>query len=129
MEPLLSSARDDVLLVAADWQSRALTLAELQEAGYKVTAMPGLRYALAALAHRRVSPSVILLDVHSDEEVIPERVADLLALVPDIPLILVAGAFDLATWEPFRPHVATLLHRPISVRTLLATVQYLLPRT
>jgi hypothetical protein len=72
---------------------------------------------------------VILLDVHGDEEAVPERVTDLLALAPGIPLILVAGAFDLATWEPFRPHVATLLHRPISVRTLLATVQYLLPRT
>jgi DNA-binding NtrC family response regulator len=105
--------------VAADWQSRALTLAELQEAGYEVTAVPGLRYALAALAHHRLAPALILLDVHGDDDATPERVGDLRALAPGVPLVLVVGAFEQEVWEPLRNHVAVLLRRPVTVGALV----------
>ena len=57
-----------VLLIAADWQSRARTLAELQEDGYGVTALPGLRHALATLARRAAWPALIIPDVNVDED-------------------------------------------------------------
>lgn len=111
-----------MLLVATDWQSRALTLAELQEAGYEVTALPGLRYALAALAHHRLAPALILLDVHADDEATPERVEELLALAPGVPLVLVVGAFGQEAWEPLRDRLAGLLHRPVTVGALVEAV-------
>jgi hypothetical protein len=57
-----------VLLIAADWQSRALALAELQEEGCGVTARPGLRHALATLARRAAWPALIIPDVNVAED-------------------------------------------------------------
>jgi DNA-binding NtrC family response regulator len=118
-----------VLLIAADWQSRALALAELQEAGYDVTALPGLRHALAALAapaRRAAWPALIILDVRAGEDAAPGRVEDLVALAAGVPLILVVGAFDRAAWEPLRARVAALLVRPVTVGALVDTVRRVL---
>ena len=114
--------RRALLLVAADWQSRALALAELQEAGYDVTALPGVRSALAALAQRRLAPALILLDVHGDDDATPARVEELLALAPGVPLVLVVGAFGQEAWEPLRTRLAGLLRRPLTVATLVDAV-------
>lgn len=119
--------RPDVLLIAADWQSRVLTLAELQETGYDVAAAPGLRVALNALAHHRISPALVLLDAAGDEEAAPARVEDVMALAPGVPVVLVIGALDRAAWEPLRAEVAALFVRPVTVGALVEAVQRIAP--
>jgi DNA-binding NtrC family response regulator len=120
-------ARRDLLLAAADWQSRALTLAELEEAGYVVMAVPGLRYALKAIVTGLVDPPLVLLDVAGDDEATPERAGELLELLPAVPLIVVCGAYERAGWEPLRPRLAALLQRPVFVGDVIAAVRRHLP--
>src|SRR5919197_380855 len=106
------TARRDLLLVAADWRNRTLGLAGFGGGGYDVAAVPGMRLGAKALLSGLVAPAVILIDVLDDEDATPERVSDLLEAAPDVPAILVTGAYDRAAWEPLRPRVAALLHRP-----------------
>ena len=113
----------DVLLIAADWQSRTLVLAELREAGYSVIAAPALRYAYRALLARRVHPKVIVLDVSGDEEATPGYVEPLLELAPGSPMILLAGGPDLATWQPLRDHAVEVLRRPLTVGEAVEAVR------
>lgn len=115
--------RGALLLIAADWQSRALALAELQERGYDVTAVPGLRHAVKALVDERVAPGLIVLDVHDDDDATPRRVEQLLDLAPEAPLILIVGVYDRATWEPLRARAAAWLQRPVSVGEVAKAVE------
>ena len=128
MHTILRSTRCDVLLVAADWQSRTLVLAELQEAGYSVTAAPTLRHAYRALLGRRVHPKLIVLDVSGDEDATPPAVENLLALAPGSPMILLVGALDLAAWHVLQDRVAELLRRPLRVGDVVETVRCHLTR-
>jgi hypothetical protein len=125
---MLRKTRHDLLLIAADWQSRTFTLAELQEVGYEVMAVPGLRYGIKALIERLVMPPLILADTHADDDATPERVEGLLELVPNIPLILVISAYDRPIWEPLRPRLAALLHRPVTVGEIVSAVRRAWPR-
>jgi DNA-binding NtrC family response regulator len=122
----LSAARCDVLLIAADWQSRALLLAELQGEGYEVRAVPGLCHALRALVAGRVQPRLILIDVHEDPDAAPGPVEQIVALVPDIPVLLIAGAYDEAAWQPLRDRFAGILRRPLTVGQVAEAVRLLL---
>jgi DNA-binding NtrC family response regulator len=119
----LRSPLCDVLLVAADWQSRALLLAELQEAGYSVTAAPALRHAYRALLGRRVRPKVILLDVIGDADATPAYVEQLGDLAPGASLLLLVGAYDLAVWQPLQDRVAGFLRRPLKVGDVVEAVR------
>ena len=113
----------DVLLVAADWQSRTLLLAELQEAGYSVIAAPALRHAYRALIGRKVHPRLILLDVTGDQDATPPYVEQLRELAPGSPLIVLVGAYDLAAWQPLEDRVAGFLRRPLKVGDVAELVQ------
>ena len=115
--------RHDLLLSAADWQSRTMLLAELREASYEVMAVPGLRYAMRALIQRLVEPPLIVLDVFGDEEATPKRMESLLNLAPGVPLILITGTYHSADWEPLRPRVQALLRRPLSIGEIVNLVQ------
>lgn len=117
------TTRRALLLIAADWQSRALALAELQERGYDVMAVPGLRHAVKALINERVAPALIVLDVHDDGGATPRRVEQLLDLAPDAPLILIVGVYDRAAWEPLRARAAAWLQRPVSVGQVATAVE------
>jgi hypothetical protein len=115
----------EVLLVSAEWQSRALLLAELQEGGYGVTALPGMSLALRALATGRVRPDVVLIEATPDLHVRPINVEQMLGLLEGVPVILVVGAYDAADFEPLRERVAALLRRPIRVGSIVAEVRNL----
>jgi DNA-binding NtrC family response regulator len=115
------------LLIAADWRARALALAELQEAGYEVEAAPGVRDAARALLSGSVEPGLLLLDTRDDADATPEKAVGLLELAPQAPAIVITGAYEQATWEPLRPRLAALLHRPISIAKVVEAVQRVLP--
>ncbi len=72
--------RRDILLTVPDRQSRTLLLAELEEAGYEVMGVPGLRYAERILAQGAMEPRLVLLDVYDDDQLKPQKDQALTAL-------------------------------------------------
>ncbi len=117
----------ELLLIAADGHTRALLLAELQEAGYNAVALPSLEVALAALATGRVHPALVLLDTQGDPRADLRGVGQLLNfLEEDVPLMLIVGAYDAHTLAPLRARVAAWLPRPLRIADILTTIQRLL---
>jgi DNA-binding NtrC family response regulator len=119
--------RRDLLLIVADLRTRSLILAELQEAGYEVMAVPGLRYGLKAVLQGLVDPPAVVLDVHDDAFSTPERVRELMSLLPGVPLILIVGVYDVGAYEPLREGAAAFLVRPVTVGEITAAVRRVLP--
>ena len=117
----------ELLLAAADFEERRLFFAELLEAGYEVTPVPGVMYAVRAMLLKVIAPSLILVNAHGDPHATPKDVENLLALAPGVPLILVVGAMEIASWEPLRSRVTALLRRPIAVGEIIDAVRRTLP--
>ncbi len=118
---------EELLLVAADARARALLLAELQEAGYNVVALPSLDVALAALAAGRVYPALVVLDVQGDPRADLRGIGQLLNfLEEDVPLVLVVGVYDAGALAPLRARVAAWLSRPLRVEDIIAAIQHTL---
>ena len=113
----------DILLIAADWRSRALTLAELQEAGYDVMAVPGLRYGLKAVLRSQVAPRLVLVDVWKDDFATPDRVEELTRALPEVPVVLLVGVFERADYAHLADRVAALLVRPMRVGDVVEHVR------
>ena len=119
----------ELLLIAADGHTRALLLAELQEAGHNVVALPSLEVALAALATGRVRPALVLLDTQSDPRADPRGVGQLLNfLEEDVPLVLIVGAYDAHALAPLQARVAAWLPRPLRIEDILTAVRRLLKK-
>lgn len=118
----------DVLLIAADWHSRALILGELQEAGYDVMALPGLRYGLMAVLRSRVMPRLVIADVWQDDFATPKRVADLVQALPGVPIVLLTGTFEREAYASLRDRLAALFVRPLRVGDVVKQARALLPR-
>ncbi|MBO9371140.1 MAG: hypothetical protein J7575_08650 [Chloroflexi bacterium] len=117
----------ELLLIAADGHTRALLLAELQETGYNVVALPSLEVALTALATSRVHPALVLLDVQGDPRADRRGIGQLLNfLEEDVPVVLIVGAYDARALAPLRARVAAWLSRPLRIEDILTTVQRLL---
>ena len=121
-------AEEDLLLVAEDWQSRALVLAELQEAGYAVNAQAGLRQALNYLVQHPEHPPIVVLDLHGDDFATPETVDALLRLVPGAKLILIIGVYAEPVWDRFATEGNIVQRRPVTVGEIVQQVKGLLPR-
>ncbi|NOX62092.1 MAG: hypothetical protein GXP42_09140 [Chloroflexi bacterium] len=105
----------DILLIAADRWSRALILAELQEAGHDVMAAPGLHYAVSVIMKGLIEPSLVLLDVHDDDYATPERVSRFMEFVPGAAFVLIVPVFQRASWKSLEEKGARVLSRPIRV--------------
>jgi CheY-like chemotaxis protein len=116
-------SRRDLLLVAADLEERRLLFAQLREAGYSVMSVPGVRYAIRAVAMRLVAPRLILVDIHADEHATPEAIDSLRTLAVGIPLMLIVGAVSTEDWEQLRSGGVALLRRPITLGQVVEAVQ------
>ncbi len=121
--PAASRRGGRLLLLSADWQTRALTLAELQARGHDVLALPGFTWGMKALLQHGVSPSLVIVDVKGDPDVNPERVRQLRRLLPGVPTVLVVGAFERSRFEPLRGEVDAFLVRPLTVGELADVVE------
>ncbi len=129
-DPLSAHSREDrrrLLLLSADWQTRALTLAELKEQGYEVLALPGFTWGMKAILRNLVEPPLVIVDTKDDSDVTPERVRQLKRLLPGVPLVLVVGTFEQGRFEPLRGEVDAFLVRPLTVGQVVRTVMRLLP--
>ena len=121
-----AAPRRDLLLSSADWQSRALILAELQELGYEVMAVPGVEYAVRAVLNGLVDPPLLLIDVHHDAAATPDKVRGLLSLLPGRPSILLVGIFHRDRWLPLCEEVTRCFLRPVRIGDVVDAVQALL---
>lgn len=130
-EPLAGISPEDrrrLLLLSADWQTRALTLAELKEHGYEVLALPGFTWGMKAILRNLVEPPLVIVDTKDDPDVTPDRVRQLKRLLPGVPLVLVVGTFDRARFEPLRDEVDAFLVRPLTVgQVVQAVMRHLQP--
>ena len=116
-----------LLLLSADWQTRATVLVTLKELGYEVMALPRFKWGLKALLQGRVEPPLVLVDSKDDPDISPEQVRYLRELLPDIPIILLTTAFHRPAYEAVRDQVDAFLVRPVTVGMVVEAVQKLLP--
>ncbi|GEM_PF-755166 len=112
-----------LLLLSADWQTRALVLAELKERGYGVLALPGFRLGLKALLRGYVDPPLVFVDTKDDPELSPEAIRELRELLPHTPLLLLTGAFQQAEYRAVRDRVDAFLVRPIRVGEIVQAIE------
>ena len=117
-----------VLLVAAAWKERALLLAELQERGFDVRAMPGIVPAIGFLVRRpRVVPRLVILDVGDDPDIGERTLRDLLELTEGSPWLVIASTTRTVDgWPLLTAKRATVLTRPVRVRDVVAAAEKLL---
>lgn len=118
----MSDLERQLLLLVSDWQTRTLALAELQERGYDVMALPGLRWGVKAIVQQRVEPALIVVDTKDDSEATPDRVRRLRDMAPGAPVVLIVSAYDRERFEPLRDIVAAFLVRPLTVGEIVAAI-------
>jgi DNA-binding response OmpR family regulator len=110
------------LLIAADWQFRALLRAQLVEEGFEVRSWPSLDTALLYLMRGGERLDAIVLDAESIE-VESQNVSDLWRLAGTVPLLLCAGMSSRAELDPKDLPPATVLIRPFRVRDVVREVR------
>lgn len=115
----------EILLIAADWQLRALVRAQLLEEGYSVRATTSLVPALGHLVHSGQKPAVTIVDVQG----LAVQASSLLHLwqrTGQAPLILCGGAWDRESLAQEGLPPAHVLLRPFSIGELVAQAQRVL---
>lgn len=116
----------EILLISGDWRTRAFLLAELQEAGYEVVALPSVEVALSALASGRLTPGLVLLDTHP--AVTRTQAEQVLYLLEEgVPVVLLVGAYEVRTFAPLREKVAAFLTRPLRVEDVVGQIRQICP--
>jgi DNA-binding response OmpR family regulator len=115
----------EILLIAADWQLRALVRAQLLEEGFDVRSLPSLEFALAHLLRSGAQPRLTIVDTQGFQAE-ARQLSDLRRLTGDAPLILCGGALseEALVQEGLAP--AKVLLRPFRVGDLVAQVRKVL---
>jgi DNA-binding response OmpR family regulator len=113
---------DEILIIAAGWQFRALVRAQLVEEGFEVSAWPALEFALAHLLRGGGQPQMIVLDAEGIE-IKARMVSDLWQLAGQVPLLLCGGASSRAALSQADLPPATILMRPFRVRDVVLAVR------
>ncbi len=117
-----------VLLVVANWRERAFILAELEERGHDVRAIPGIIPAIGFLIRRpHVQPDLVILDTSDDPDVNEQTLRDLLDLTGDCPWLVLASATRAFAGRPLLSNErVTLLTRPVRVEDVVTTAENIL---
>jgi DNA-binding response OmpR family regulator len=112
---------DEILLIAADWQFRALLRAQLLEEGFEVKSWPSLENALVFLIRGGEPPQAIVLDTES--VCVESRiVSDLWRLADMAPLLLCTGAGGRAELDGMQLPPSMILVRPFRIRDVVREV-------
>jgi DNA-binding response OmpR family regulator len=112
---------DTIWVIAADWQFRAMVLAQLLEEGYQVRAMPSPQMALAALLRGEEPPHLLIVDTH-DGKIEPRVLHDLWQAAGQAALILCGSAQHRAALHQ-EDLPARLMLRPFRVADLVREVR------
>jgi DNA-binding response OmpR family regulator len=112
----------EILLIAADWQFRALVRAQLLEEGYELRALPSVESALSSLVRGDEPPRLIILDMKA-VNVEAGVLWDLWRLSGEAPLVLCGGALDRAMLGRENLPPARVLLRPFRVGDLVDEVR------
>jgi DNA-binding response OmpR family regulator len=115
----------EILLIAADWQLRALVRAQLLEEGFDVRALPSLEIALAYLLRSGGQPRLTIVDTQG-LQVEARQLSDLWQLTGQAPLILCGGALSRGLLAQESQLPAVVLLRPFRVGDLVAQVRKVL---
>jgi len=118
----VSGSEAKLLLIAGDWQFRALVRAQLIEAGYEVMAFPRLDVALLYLVRGGVPPRLTIVDLPGLDANVSTLV-DLRRLSGEAPLLLCGGMLDRAVIEAEELRPARVLMRPFSVGDVVSEVR------
>ena len=115
----------EILLIAADWQLRALVRAQLLEEGFDVRALPSLEIALAHLLRSGGQPRLTIVDTQGLQAE-ARQLSDLWRLNGQAPLILCVGALSGEALVQESSAPAEVLLRPFRVGDLVAQVRKVL---
>lgn len=118
----MSGSEAKLLLIAADWQFRALVRAQLIEAGYEVMAFPRLDVALLYLMRGGAPPWLTIVDLPGLDANVSTLV-DLRRLTGQVPLLLCGGILDRAVIDAEELQPARVLMRPFSVGDVVREVR------
>lgn len=120
-----------LLLIVVDWKERALILAELQERGYDVRALPGIVPAIGYLIRRpHLVPRLIILDITDDPDVNERTLKDLMELASHCPWVVITSATRSFTGRPLLQNKrAVLLSRPLAVGAIVEAVEQALAKS
>jgi DNA-binding response OmpR family regulator len=113
---------EKILLIAADWQFRALVRAQLLEEGYEVQAFPELKVALFHLERGAPRTRLTIVDVNG-LRVQPDDFFRLWQLTDQVPLLLCGGLLDRGLLDVEGMPPARLLVRPFCVGDVVAEVR------
>ena len=115
----------EILLIAVDWQFRALVRAQLLEEGFEVRALPTLETALAYLARSGEQPDLTILDTQ-DVEIEGRALQDLWRLTGEVPYLLCGSALSQVPSSQEGMPPARLLLRPFRVGDVVQEVRRML---
>jgi DNA-binding response OmpR family regulator len=113
---------DRVLLIAADWQFRALVRAQLLEEGFEVNAFPAPDVALAHLLRGGEPPQAIILDAEG-VELEARLVSNLWQVAGKVPLLLCGGVSSRAALSQEGLPPARVVWRPLRVGDVVQAVR------
>ena len=115
-----------ILVVSADWQTRALLAAQLGEtSAYPVVSAPGVNEALGLVKIAGVQPALLVVD--AGPEMAVKDVERLLEGAPGVPLVLCVSALRRSEFDPLRERCAAYLTRPVSVGAIAQAAAQVLP--
>jgi len=115
----------EILLIAEDWQFRALVRAQLLEEGFEIRALPTLETALAYLVRSGKQPRLTILDTQ-DVEIEARPLQDLWRLTGEVPLLLCGSALSQVTPSQEGMPPARVLLRPFRVGDVVQEVRRML---
>ena len=111
----------DVLLVAAEWRSRAFIRAQLKEEGYDVVGLGSWDEAELLLLTRAVRPHIVVFDVEGEPNP-PACLRTLVRLVPPDRVLVLTSSSALSPDEVRGTGVSRVVARPFSVNDVVREV-------
>jgi len=111
-----------ILLIAVDWQFRALVRAQLLEEGHEVRAFPELKLALFHLERGGPQPQLAIVDT-SGLKIEPDDVYGLWQSTAQAPLLLCVDLFGRELLDQAGMPPARLLVRPFRVGDVVSEVR------
>ena len=103
-----------ILVLSADWQTRALVAAQIGETtGREVVSAPAVSEALALIRMVGIDPALLIVD--AGQQVTCAEVERLMDVLPDAPLVLSVSALRRTEFDPLRSRCAAYLVRPVSI--------------